>query len=113
VIAKQEVQATVRIEAMKEIKSRPMGLQNLSKPAILPQLVTITNFYIGEATLVVVVQCPYKKHLVGGEDIVMAPITTVTIAEEHKTGVIIEGNFACLPGDIGKTFFDEAIPEIR
>jgi len=84
VVAQQHMQAPLIMELMQQIEDCAIRLTHDVETAIFPELVTITNFDVGEPFLVVVLQHIKKELCIAGKAIGYTPISSMTITEENQ-----------------------------
>ena len=84
VVAKDDMELLSILQSMEQLESPWMGFLNIDKAPVLPQLIAITHFNIGEAMARVVLQDFEKQLLVVPEGIRAGAIASVDVAEEDE-----------------------------
>lgn len=92
VVAQDEVQSTLLIKFVEQIKDTLMSTPDVTKLGVLPQFVTVSKLDVREPLLVIMCQCMQEQFLVPGKGIRLAVITSVTVAEENEAGRIVKGD---------------------
>jgi hypothetical protein len=93
VVSPDEIEPIFFVEFAHEPKHMAMCSSYIRESFVLPKLISISDFDVGEPFLVVVVQCVKEEILIMGEVVRPAIITSVTIAKEDEFRRVVERDF--------------------
>ncbi|MEZ4516567.1 MAG: hypothetical protein R3C44_06920 [Chloroflexota bacterium] len=89
VIADEQIEPSVIIKPVEQVKDVMWASSDVAETAVLPELVPVANFYIGETVVKIMIECGLKYGLCC-KSVHRAVVTTMAIAEEYDAGIIIE-----------------------
>jgi hypothetical protein len=112
VVAHDEVKAILLVEPVQEVKDTSVSIPNVAKLSVLPKLVAISDFNIGEPFLVVVMQCMQEYFFISGKGICPAVVPPVTIAKKDDPASIVKENFSGRLKHLGQPTMGQGAPDI-
>jgi hypothetical protein len=90
VVAQQHVQTFLVIEAVQQIENSAVGFTHDIEAPVLPELITVANFNVGEALSIVVLEHIDKEPCISCKAIGYAAISPMTVTEEYQARSIIK-----------------------
>jgi len=112
VVAHDEMESVLLVKPVQQVKDASMSIPNIAEPPILPQLVAISNFNIGETFSEVVSQCVKEQSFIPGKGIGSAVVPPVAVAKKSDPARIIIENFLGCLKDFRQTPVCQAAPDI-
>jgi hypothetical protein len=101
------------IKSVQNVERTRVGVANLLKVAVLPQLVPVSHLDIRKSLLRIVRQRIQEQRFVRCIDVCASPISPVAIAEKHKPACIVEFDPLCLLARLRKAVSYRGLPPIR
>ncbi len=92
VVAEEEEEPVVLVILFQELIDLLMGFVDVGKAAVFPEFVPVSQLYVGEALLIVVLQGRGEDGSVGEEIIAPGAGSPVTVAHEDDLRMILCGN---------------------
>jgi hypothetical protein len=90
VIAEEHMETILASEGVQQVEGASVRAPHNTEPPVLPQLIPVTDFNVGEPLAMVVRQCLEEKVLILREGIGTGVIAPVEIAEEDETRTVVE-----------------------
>jgi hypothetical protein len=91
VVADDDVEPSLLIESVQQIKGASVGVENVAEFTILPHLIPIAHLDVGESFPMIVGQRLEEQVLITRKGICPAVVSPVQVAEKNQPGGVVEG----------------------